>query len=73
MRQLCSQGGCPPDGMFASLPGRRAPRRIVTCRGLVDAWAVRVRRPARPSAELVEARVVLSACPGQTGTVPCAV
>jgi hypothetical protein len=50
MRQLGAQGGCPPDGVFASLPGRRAPRRILTCRGLVDAWAVRVRPPARPTA-----------------------
>lgn len=49
-QQLCPQHGRPPDGFYASLPGRRPPKRIVTCQGLVDGWAVRVRGQLAPHA-----------------------
>ncbi|KAK9826831.1 hypothetical protein WJX81_005280 [Elliptochloris bilobata] len=40
----------PPDGIFAALPGRPAPKRIVTCRGLLSTWAARKRKLPPPPA-----------------------
>ena len=54
-----AQGGH-TEGVFAALPGRRAPRRIVTCRGLHSPWAARVRR--QPAAERVTGHLY-GACP----------